>query len=320
MREPRGSDLFLGRRAERQRGEQKKEAPRGIPLEQSLEERENERIPAERGVEGVEEGSHGLGVEGVPAEQEGLQRGVPEGVSLRVRGAVGENGREIAVRVEEEGENEREGGGEAEEVDEGELGGREGPARDEQRDELRHVEQSLRGADQRCARARSQAEAEGRRVDARRGAAQHGAEHLHAAVLQKVARRAPRQRQQRQPIGGLHAQRRGEPRGDRGNRLQLRVRRARVREKGRQTAADELGERRSGEQREQQRAESGAHEIGIADFGERRGGLAERPLVEGAQLVGGEGGFAEGNAVEEQREERFARREARGATLTRRVR
>ena len=65
-------------------------------------------------------------------------------------------------------------------------------------------------------------------------------------------------------------------------------------------------ERWSRQKGEKESAESGAHQIGIADFGERRAGLAERPFVQRARLVSGKSGFAEWNTVEEEEKKRFA--------------
>ena len=59
-------------------------------------------------------------------------------------------------------------------------------------------------------------------------------------------------------------------------------------------------ERRCGKKGEKERTESGAHQIGIADFGERRAGLAERPFVERSLFVGRKSGFAERNTIEDE--------------------
>lgn len=101
-------------------------------------------------------------------------------------GAVREKGRKIAVSVDEDGEDEREGSGKREEVDEGELGGSEGPAIDEERDERRHVDESLDRLLQRAADLRSAAEAVRRRVDPLRRPGKNRAEHLHEAMLKQI--------------------------------------------------------------------------------------------------------------------------------------
>ena len=136
-----------------------------------------------------------------------------------------EKRREIAVRVDEDGENDGEGGVEREELDEGELGGREGPSLDEERDEGGHVDESLNGLLQRTANLQRAAETVRRRVNSLRSARQHGADHLHDAMLQQIVGMADAELQKGQPIGFRHVQRAFEARGDLGNRFEQRGRR-----------------------------------------------------------------------------------------------
>lgn len=210
----------MGLRTEGKRPDREKEISRGISFHEPFHDFENERIPAERGVPGADEGSHGFAVQAVPAEQEGLQRGVPEGVSLGIGGAVAKKRREIGVSVEEDGEDEGKGGVQREELDEGEAVGGEGPARGQQSDEGGHVEEVLHGLRPGRADAGRGAEAVGRGAGALRSTGEDGGEHLQGAVREKVVGRGQRNRQEGPPIGFAHVERTLEPRGDLRNGFQ----------------------------------------------------------------------------------------------------
>lgn len=154
----------------------------------------------------------------------------------------------IAVRVDEDGENDGKGGAEREELDEGELGGGKRPSLDEERDEGGHVDESLNGLLQRTANLRSAAETIRRRVDSLRSADQHGADHLYDAMLQQIVGVCDGELQKGQPIGFRHVQRAFEARGDLGNRFEERGGRGRLPEIGSQAFIGGFPEGRRGQE------------------------------------------------------------------------